>query len=356
MEQQKDALEMLDLMVQPGFCVLDGRIIKVNSAAEGMHILPGGRVSDLICAAAEDYQDFSGGCLYLTLSLFGVSLGASVTRVGQYDIFLLEQNEDQRELQAMALAAKELRAPLASIMVIAEQLFPMESLVADPGIHSQVTRMNRGLFQMLRVISNMSDAVRYTTNQSRPETMDICAFVREVFGKAQSLLAQTGLELTFSTPAQPIFCLADREKLERAVLNILSNAAKFTPAGGRIAASLTRKGSRLYLSVQDSGEGVPDSLRGNIHSRYLRQPGLEDHRYGLGLGMVLIRSAAAAHGGTVLIDQPEGTGTRITMTLEIRQAPSTNLRSPQLYIDYAGERDHSLVELADVLPASAFDL
>ena len=61
------------------------------------------------------------------------------------------------------------------------------------------------------------------------------------------------------------------------------------------------------------------------------------------------------HGGTVLIDHPEGAGTRITMTLAIRQAPPGNLRSPRLRIDYAGERDHGLVELADVLPASLYE-
>ena len=70
--------------------------------------------------------------------------------------------------------------------------------------------------------------------------------------------------------------------------------------------------------------------------------------------MVLIRSTAALHDGTVLVDQPEGCGTRITVSLTIRQGDTT-VRSPRMQIDYTGERDHGLVELSDVLPALLYD-
>ena len=69
--------------------------------------------------------------------------------------------------------------------------------------------------------------------------------------------------------------------------------------------------------------------------------------------MVLIRSTAAVHGGTVLVDHPDGVGTRITISFAIRQGKAT-LRSPRMRIDYAGERDHALVELSDVLPAHLY--
>ena len=70
--------------------------------------------------------------------------------------------------------------------------------------------------------------------------------------------------------------------------------------------------------------------------------------------MVLIRNAAAKHGGTVLVDQPEGSGSRITLTIPIRQDTSGMLRSPVLRVDYAGDQDHGLVELADCLPLDAY--
>ena len=76
----------------------------------------------------------------------------------------------------------------------------------------------------------------------------------------------------------------------------------------------------------------------------------------MGLGMVLIRAVAAAHGGTVLVDQPEESGTRVTLTIAIRQGGDAMLRSNILRVDYAGEHDHTMLELSDVLPLSPFEI
>jgi len=356
MDRGLDAMGMLDLMVSPGFCVKDGKIVKCNAAARGILLREGMEIAPLLATGEEEYAEFTGGCLYLFLNVSGVRMGASVTRMGDFDVFLPEEESEQGELQAVALAARELREPLAGIMTTAERLFPVEALQADPALQEQAARLNRGLYQMLRIIGNMSDAGRYAAcPAARLETLDIPGFLQEVFARAADLVTHAGITLRFENLPQSLYALADSEKLERAVMNILSNSLKFTPAGGSIDAKLTRKGKRLYLSVQDSGTGIPDPLRGSIHRRYLRQPGMEDSRYGIGLGMVLIRSAAAIHGGTVLIDHPEGAGTRITMTLAIRQDTSGSVRSPLLRIDYAGERDHALLELAESLPASLYE-
>ncbi len=357
MDRELDALDMLDLMVRPGFCVKDRKIIKCNPSAQGMLLEEGMDILPLLATGQTEYTEFTEGCLYLTLALSGTTWGTSVTRMGAYDVFLLEESADRSELQAMALAARELRGPLAGIMTTAERLFPMEAMENDPQLQEQAARLNRGLYQMLRIIGNMSDAESYASpRQTQMETLEIRDFLEELFRKNQALMDHTGLRLRFENLNQKLYLMADREKLERAVMNILSNAMKFTAPGGTIEARLVRREKRLYLSVQDSGEGIPEELRGSVHRRYLRQPGVEDSRFGIGLGMVLIRSAAAIHGGTVLIDHPEGAGTRITMTMAIRQDTSGNVRSPLLRIDYAGERDHNLLELSELLPAELYQI
>lgn len=356
MEQLTDAMGLLDLMVHPAFCVKDGIIIKVNPGAAGFMIEAGEPVSRFLHTGAEEYAAFSDGCLYLSLTVAGHCLGASVTRMAGFDVFCLEQSADNAELQAMALAARELREPLSSVMITAERLFPVSGLENDPATREQVSRINRGLFQMLRVIGNMSDADRYCTDDAtRQEIRDICGVLEEAFAKAAALVEHTGITLRYEGHPEPVYFLTDSEKLERAVFNIISNAIKFTPKNGTIEAKLTRRGSKLYLTVQDSGCGITDSLRSGIFTRYTRQPGVEDGRFGIGLGMVLIRAAATLHGGTVLVDQPAGSGTRITMTLAIRQNTLGQLRSPMLTMDYAGERDHALIELSDSLPSSLYD-
>lgn len=356
MEQRVDAMEMLDLMVRPGFCVQGNRIVKANEGAMGLGLKAGTDIQSLLLTGKAEYESFRSGRLYLTVHAEGQSLGMSVTRIEDFHVFILEEDEDQAELRAMALAARELREPLSSVMTTADRLFPVEARLDNPATREQVARINRGLLQMLRIISNMSDAARYASAPaSRQETVDIRHFLEEIFDHAADLITHGGQKLTFRNLPDPLLCLVDTEKLERAVLNILSNAIKFTPSGGCIDASLTRQGNMLCLQIQDSGSGISEAMRGTIYNRYQRLPGLEDGRQGIGLGMVLIRSAAACHGGTVLIDQPEGSGTRITMTLAIRQNTDPMVRSPMLRVDYAGERDHALLELADALPASLYE-
>lgn len=355
MDHITDAMEMVEHLRHPAFCVKDGIIVKANTAAASRMIEPGTPVSELLKTGTEEYNEFSHGCLYLTLAVCGQELGFSVSRKNGFDLFHLEQDAENYELQAMALAARELREPLASIMITADHLFPATGTEYDPETEAHIARINRGLFQMLRLISNMSDAGRYAASGNLSmEVKNISALLDEVFSKAAALLEQSGIRLEYSGISEPVYSLVSGELLERAVLNIISNAMKFTPQGGSIKANLHRKGSKLYLSILDNGSGIPESTRSNLFSRYAREPGVEDGRFGIGLGFVMIRSAAQHHGGTVLVDHPQDSGTRVTMTLAIRPGSADQVRTPVLKVDYAGERDHGLLELSDVLPADLY--
>ena len=355
MDYITDAMEMVDHMPHPAFCVKEGTIIKVNPAAAARMIEPGANIFDLLKTGKEEYSDFSGGCLYLTLPLSGILWGASVIRKKDFDLFALEQDSHRSELQAMALAARELREPLANIMITVDRLFPMTDS-SDPEMTEYTSRINRSLFQMLRIVSNMSDANRFTANtDTRQEIRDLQGIFTEVIAKVTVLAEHAGVRIAAQIHPEPVYSLVDAQKLERAVYNIVSNALKFTPEGGCIQVSLTRREDKLYFSVQDEGPGIAENLRSSIFYRYTREPGLEDGRFGIGLGLVLIRAAAALHEGTVLVDHPQGKGTRVTMSMTIRSGSGTVLRSPMMKVDYAGEWDHGLLELSQTLPTSLYD-
>ena len=353
MDERKDTTGMLDLMVLPGFCVKNNRICGLNAAARSLLLDEGMPIEDLLVTGGEEYAAFTSGCLYLTLSVGGEIWGATVTRMDDQDVFLLEQEENQTELRAMALAARELREPLTNVLIAADRLSADSESVSDPS-RQQLARLNRGLYQMLRILSNMSDAAR-STSTARMETVDVCAMLTELFAKTADLAQHSGITLNFSSTEESVLCLVDREQLERAVLNLVSNAVKFTPQGGSVEASLQRKGRQLIFTIRDSGSGIAEDICSSLFRRYLRQPCLEDSRFGIGLGMVLVRKAAAIHGGTVLIDRSGDRGTRVTMTLGIRQSTDTHLRSPMLHVDYAGERDHCLLELSESLPSHLYE-
>jgi len=353
MSHKNDIAGMLDLMIRPAFSVEDGIITQLNRGASARMIQSGTLVSELLLTGAEEYEALSDGCLYLTLTVANQPCGASVTRLDGFDVFVLEQDVRQPELQAMALAARELREPLSTLMIAADRLLPNLN-TEDPAVQQQAAYINQSLHQMLRLIGNMSDAARYTDELVPTlEMQDVSLFLKEIFEKATILAENTGVTLRFSVLSEPSVCPVNAEKLERAVYNLISNAIKFSPAGSTVEAKLTRRGSKLHLTVSDSGSGIPRDLISSVYSRYLRQAGVEDSLHGIGLGMVMIRSAAATHGGTVLI-QRANKGTKITLTISTQKRCSDNLRSPRLKVDYAGERDHGLIELSDSLPVSAY--
>lgn len=356
MEEQKDICGMLDLIMQPAFCVENGIIVQLNKAAAQLLIAPETPIAKLLPSDSQEYEQFRSGCLYLNLIHGGQPLSVSVTRVNESDVFVVESGTDEIELRAMALAAMGIRQPLSDMITTANRLFPMAQSIDDPSAKMHIAQMNQGLYQLHRIACNMTDAARFSGGQSSNMVcQDICSVTQEIFERAAELISHCGITLQYSVPTESILCMIDDQLLERAVYNMISNAVKFNEADSKIRASLTRRRNKLYLCVEDLGNGIPRDLLGSVFNRFQRQPGLEDSRFGIGLGLVLVRSAAHVHGGAVLIDQPEGVGTRITLSIAINQGRGATVRSNPLQIDYAGERDHGLVELSDILPCELYE-
>lgn len=353
--KKQNITNMLDLVLRPAFCVQDGNIISANRQAQDRGIVIGTAISGLLVTGAEEYATLNGSCLYLTMQVENSRFGASVTQVDGMDVFILEPEETQPELQALALAARELREPLSNMMIAADRLLPTLD-DTDETAQKQAATLNRSLHHMLRLLDNMSDSARYTEERvSRQEYRNVSALMGEFFDSAATLVENAGIALHFTNCTDEVRSMVDVEKLRRAVFNLISNAVKFTPKSGSIEAKLTRHGNTLHLTIADNGRGIPAEQMGSLYSRYLRPSCVEDGRHGIGLGMVIVQAAAAAHGGTVLIEQPREGGTRVTLTLAIRPQTDGNFHSPAgLTIDFSGGRDRGLIELADLLPASSF--
>lgn len=346
MEQQFDIRDILNLIPAPCFCVDSGIIVFLNRAALQLSLSEGTPVSSVLRTGLAEYTAFESGTLYCWVTAREHTFGAAVHKAAGCDVFILDAEDTANELRALSLAAQQLREPLSKLKIAVDQLFAENPLADNAGKKAQ---LRQDLAQMNRLVGNMADAARGTAVPCA-ELVNIGAAFREIFDKISPLVASTGITMHCDLLSEDIVCLADVQELERAVLNIVSNALKFTPKDGCIEVSLTRRGKMLHLSIQDNGSGVSPSVRSTLFSRFTRQPEIEDNRCGIGLGMVLVRCAAAHHGGTVLVDQPEQGGTRVTMTIAIRQNSGNTFRSPALRIDYTGEQDHGLIELSECLP------
>lgn len=332
---------MLDMLDRPAFLVKDFEIVQVNHGAKQKMFSVGEKIYPYLGDFLPIYRNYTGGCLYLNLTMYPFDCGAAVTQVGDLHLFCLEQ-QNQAD-QALAVIAQQLRMPLHTLFSIADTCRDAEVL-------------QRGLSQIHRIVTNMADFPRYRDEGGlQLEPTELCSFFAETMDKATTLLSPTGLKLRYTALPQCVYGLADAQLLERAVYNLLSNAAKFSPKNGVIDVKLVVNGSQLSFTVQDQGDGIPPEILNSIFVRYLRVPGIEDSRHGVGLGLALVRTIAMIHNGTVLIDQPECGGTRVTMTVAVNNTDAF-LRSPVQFprSDYASGHDRALLELSDVLPAKAY--
>lgn len=342
-------MRILDMIERPAFCVRDGIILRANSHAKSCLFEEGSAIGEFLLSDREAYQNFRGGSLYLTLTSAQVTSGASVTRIEDFDLFIVDAEMPQ--LEAFALAAGQLKMPLCNLVNMVDSMDDQ-----DPQFTAQRSQLWKQIYQLSRVINNMAD-VNWLRAESgaRQEASEFQSVFAEIMEKMDTVVTAAGRKLEFENLARPVTGTADRELLLRAVSNILSNAVKFSPKGSLIRASLARKDKFLYFSVADQGDG--QASRCDIFTGFVRHAGIEDARKGLGLGMAIIHSVATEHGGTVLVEHPEAGGTKVTMTIALRKAELNSLRTPvQLPINnYTGGLDVSLVEFSEVLPPEFFD-
>lgn len=353
MELNKHPFPWLELINRPAFCVKDGIILAANSAAQRLGLQTSTNISDILTQNCESYEAFHSGSLYLTITVSQMPYSACITRNNECDIFTITQTEEDSQLQAFALAAQQLRTPLSNMMTVTDRLFA-DLNPEDINTQQQIGQINRSLFQMLRIISNMSDAESYNnTIIEGKQTINFTALFHEIMEKIQAVSESAQKKLSYNGPDFAIFGLADDEKLGRAIYNLISNALKFSPADSTVEAILTKNRNMLTFTVCNTNlEPVADCTFWN---RYTRHPAIEDERFGLGLGMTLITSVTCAHGGTVLVDHPTPNLTRITMTIAITKDDTGVLRSPVFRIgDYAGGRDKGLLELSETLPTDSY--
>ena len=241
-------------------------------------------------------------------------------------------------------------------MLNADLLQNTAALQQDLQAKTQMSQLSRGLYQLLRAIGNMADASGSYIREDRQEQRNAAGVFDELMEKATAALEGVNRELCFKGLKKTVMCPLDAELLERAVLNLISNAVKFSPEGSAIAASLRHERNRLIFTIENATTGDSSSQTLNAFQRFLREPGIDMHQYGIGLGMSIVLSAAANHGGTVLFNLSQKRNAKIVMTIAIDRSAPAILESPlRLVGGYTGGLDNLLVELADVLPDSAYE-
>jgi signal transduction histidine kinase/ActR/RegA family two-component response regulator len=215
----------------------------------------------------------------------------------------------------LAMLGHELRNPLAPI-VTALRLMSLR----NPEAHQAERRiLERQVAHLTRLVDDLLDVSRFARGkvQLRRELLDIRDVANRAVEMVQPLYDQRDTPLKVELPPQPVYVSGDPVRLAQVISNLLSNAAKFTPARGRIALSIRTDGAHVEVSVEDSGAGIGPDLLPRVFDLFVQgQQALDRQAGGLGLGLAIVKTLVELHGGSVRAEsEGEGHGSRFTVRL-----------------------------------------
>jgi signal transduction histidine kinase len=220
----------------------------------------------------------------------------------------------------MAVVSHDLRTPLNNVRLGASLLRDG----ADDGARSVIERVERNVALMARLVDDLVDMVRIEKGgmelrSQREPVGELLQAARDLIS-AQATAADQRLEVA---PPQLGLCVrADRERVLQVLANLLGNAVKFTPAGGRITLSAAEQNGVVRFEVSDSGRGIDKDEGDKVFARFWQSD--PKKRRGLGLGLYIAKGLVQAHGGSLWYESEQGRGTRFYFTLpRVAEAQAT---------------------------------
>ncbi|MBI5277568.1 MAG: response regulator [Burkholderiales bacterium] len=235
------------------------------------------------------------------------------------------QDADRKKDEFLATLAHELRNPLAPMR---NALHIME-LSPDASVkESARTIIERQLAQLVHLVDDLLDVSRISQGkvELRIGLADVVAAVQDAVETSRPMIEAGQHELTLvMPPPRTLFVEADATRLCQIIANLLNNAAKYTPNGGRIQVSAAQQDGFIVISVEDSGVGIPVPLLPRVFDMFAQvDRSMERSQGGLGIGLALVRQLVEMHGGQVEADSKgPGSGSRFTVRL-----PASSARPP----------------------------
>ena len=289
----------------------------VDSAGEYQMIVRARRADD----GATVWLDLRGRAIAETdgsvRRLRGVTIDVTAREVAEQGLRTAERRKDE----FLAMLAHELRNPLAPISAAATI---MQGDKAQPAqIKHAAAIVARQASHLTRLVDDLLDAARISRGKIElvPQPFDLRLAVEDALEQARPLLQAKHQQLQVDLPPAPQGVNGDRARLTQVVANLLSNAARFTPAHGTIGVGLARAGSQVELTVTDNGCGIAPELLPHVFGLFTQgQRGADRSQGGLGIGLAIVSGLVALHGGTVQA-YSEGAGTGARFVVGLPQVP-----------------------------------
>ena len=347
---------VFDLFPQPVLYLRDKALSACNAAARALGLIAGAEVSAVLGPDTAALGTLTAPAS-LTLTLAGQA--CTVTALPDADGLLLVANTPEREAlppDALLAVSLALQSPLTDLCSAGTALLPTLEDLESPVLQHSAAVCRRAAYRLLRLQGHLRDYAASLTDElslAREKT-EFCGFVNAIFEKAESLCAELGVTLRCELPPRQFFGWIDPKRLEQAILELLSNALKYTTPGGEIVMALSRREQTALLTLT-GGAALDAAALSAAFSQFSAVSPLDDGRRGVGLGLPLARTIVQLHGGRLLLDRRADTA-MVCLSLPL-SAPGgpPRLKSPMRIPETSDPRRAALVALSDILPPEIFD-
>ena len=214
--------------------------------------------------------------------------------------------------------------------------------------------ISQNCYRLYRISNNIGDMVRFSSGiaEINLKNGDLASFITGLCEAAGVLTAAIDLPIKIEVPDSPVVTAFDAEKIATVILNLISNAAKFTNSRNKIRVKLEVIDKNAVVTVSDTGSGIKDEALEHIFEPYYSFDPAGRPYGGSGLGLTLAKDIIALHGGTIAVRSRENEGTKVAFTLPVRQLADAQDYTAESGIDYLSNRFSAVyVELSDICGA-----
>ncbi len=266
---------------------------------------------------------------YLLLAVLAVWILHLYRRRKEQDRLRLQEHIHAEQMADAKLRffmniSHEIRTPMTLILT------PLLSLIKqddDPHRRGIYETMRRNAQRILGLINQMMDLRKIDKGQMQMRMCetDLIAFVNDIYGLFTLQAKTKNLLFSYEHDTEELPVWIDRSNFDKVVVNILSNAFKFTPSGGKVRIRVTHSDTTASIAVYDNGTAIPDEVMAHIFERFYQQPGsVNDRHVGTGIGLDLTRALVELHHGTIAVhNNDDGHGCEFTVTIPLGNAHLT---------------------------------
>jgi len=309
-------------------------LVGLVTVAEGTYRIP--HFSVLFHNNEEFFSDFRvAGAWYLFLvltffisSFIAATIGNSLERKIEALVRLKRSLEEANRMLKIAdrektdflnLVTHELRSPMVAIRGILQALSNQYAGKLNPEQLQLLTRADRRAQQMIEMVNDLLRLAQTRSDRPREKTpFDLREEVENVVELFRPQAVQAGIDLALEKLSSSLVIKAERNDIRYVMTNLVSNAVKYTPPGGKVRVRLARKDDRAVVEVTDTGIGIPEKELPRLFTEFFRASNAKkQHVAGTGLGLVISRKMITSHGGTIEVESEFGKGSTFTVTLPL---------------------------------------